>query len=153
MWCKRIYHNFAKKGKARGTIENYTKDSGSVYMRSNNWFNVKWNESKVIIFEGHGVYNSELLSWLVTGESFLGFKDFSKYKDDIKNNNIELTSFSKILAYWHVDIWTISVSELALRIQRYKFCTSIFCIELPVHMGMFVVTFLLPRITLLSDVL
>ena len=56
----------------------------------------KWDESKVIIFEGHGAYNSELHSCLVTGESFLGFKDFSKYKEDVKNNNIVLTSFPKI---------------------------------------------------------
>lgn len=56
----------------------------------------KWDEYKVIIFEGHGAYNSELHSCLVTGESFIGFKDFSKYKDDIENNNIILTSFPTI---------------------------------------------------------
>ena len=56
----------------------------------------KWGKSKVVIFEGHGAYNSELHSCLVTGESFLGFEEFSKYKKDIKKKNIVLTSFPEI---------------------------------------------------------
>ena len=56
----------------------------------------KWGTGKVIIFEGHGAYNSELHSCLVTEERFLGFDEFSKYKEDIEKKNIVLTSFPQI---------------------------------------------------------
>lgn len=56
----------------------------------------KWGDYKIIIFEGHGAYNTKLHSCLVTGETFLGFEEFSKYKEDIKNKNIVLTSFPQI---------------------------------------------------------
>lgn len=51
---------------------------------------------KVIIWEGHGAYNETIHSALITGESFLGWKDFSKYKTDLEDNTIILTSFPTI---------------------------------------------------------
>lgn len=56
----------------------------------------KLNQYKIIIFEGHGGYTSEVHSALVTGETFLGFQEFSRYKDDIKSGNIILSSFPTI---------------------------------------------------------
>ena len=56
----------------------------------------KWGNNKIIIFEGHGGYNSKLHSCLSTGQSFLGFEDFSKYKEDIRKGNIVLSSFPQI---------------------------------------------------------
>ena len=56
----------------------------------------KWANSKIIIFEGHGAYDSKLHSCLSTGQSFLGFKEFSRYKEDIKKENIVLSSFPEI---------------------------------------------------------
>ena len=55
-----------------------------------------WSDNKVVIFEGHGAYSPELHSCLVTGENFIGFEDFSKYKEDIQEKNIVLTSFPQI---------------------------------------------------------
>lgn len=56
----------------------------------------KLDQYKIIIFEGHGGYTSEVHSALVTGETFLGFQEFSRYKDDIKTGNIILSSFPTI---------------------------------------------------------
>lgn len=56
----------------------------------------KWGNNKIIIFEGHGGYNSKLHSCLSTGQSFFGFEDFSKYKEDIRTGNIVLSSFPQI---------------------------------------------------------
>lgn len=83
--------------------DDITLEIGSVshkYALKNNEVTIdslkKWGDSKVIIFEGHGAYNSELHSCLVSGESFFGFEEFSKYNEDIKNKNIVLTSFPEI---------------------------------------------------------
>lgn len=56
----------------------------------------KWGQNKIIIFEGHGAYNSRVHSCLQTGEEFVGFKRFSKYSKDIENDIIVLTSFPKL---------------------------------------------------------
>lgn len=55
-----------------------------------------WNQYKIIIFEGHGNHNSKIHSVLETGESFIGFAEWSKYKEDIKNKNIILTSYPQL---------------------------------------------------------
>ena len=55
-----------------------------------------WGDSKIIIFEGHGGYNKKLHSCLSTGQSFVGFEEFSKYKEEIRKGNIVLSSFPQI---------------------------------------------------------
>ncbi len=54
------------------------------------------SDYSIVIFEGHGAYNEKIHSALVTGESYVGFKDLSKYCDDLANDTIVLTSFPKI---------------------------------------------------------
>ena len=56
----------------------------------------KLDDYKVIIFEGHGNHNDSIHSMLFTGEKFIGWKDFSQYKDDIANGEIILSSFPSI---------------------------------------------------------
>lgn len=51
---------------------------------------------KVVIFEGHGNNNESIHSILFTGESFIGWKEFSKYKDDIARGEVILSSFPAI---------------------------------------------------------
>ncbi len=51
---------------------------------------------KVVIFEGHGNNNESIHSILFSGESFIGWKDFSKYKDDIARGEVILSSFPTI---------------------------------------------------------
>lgn len=56
----------------------------------------KLDDYKVIIFEGHGNHNDSIHSMLFTGEKFIGWKDFSQYKDEIANGEIILSSFPSI---------------------------------------------------------
>lgn len=51
---------------------------------------------KVVIFEGHGNNNESTHSIIFTGESFIGWKDFSKYKEDIARGEVILSSFPTI---------------------------------------------------------
>ncbi len=51
------------------------------------------NREKIIIFEGHGIYNSAVDSCLVTGDTFVSWEEFCQYKDDVLSGNIVLTTF------------------------------------------------------------
>lgn len=73
------------------------------------------SDYKVVMFEGHGGYNDEIHSALITGESFVGWKEFSKYKEDLKNNAIVLTSFP-----------TVAETEIPYSPVRYYGITSKF---------------------------
>lgn len=70
---------------------------------------------KILIWEGHGAYNEEIHSALVTGEPFVGWEEFSKYKDDLEENILVLTSFP-----------TIGDTDIAFSPVRYYCITSKF---------------------------
>lgn len=54
------------------------------------------DDYEIIIFEGHGGYNEQINSVIFSGETFVGWKEFSKYKEDIAKGEIVLSSFPSI---------------------------------------------------------
>lgn len=70
---------------------------------------------KLIIWEGHGGYNKEIHSALITGESFTEWKGVNEYKSDLEDDIIILTSFP-----------TVSEADMDYSPARYYGITSKF---------------------------
>lgn len=77
------------------------------------------SDYKIIIWEGHGGYNEAIHSALITGEVFMGWEMFSKYKDDLQNDLIGTTSHLTVNK-------TEDGLDIDVSVVRYYYITSKF---------------------------